>query len=148
MTGTETEPALDEVRAAIDAGNLRYARAMAAHDDAALRELFEPDGAIVDPEGGDAAGHDGLRAMVDQSRERMADIEFEIDTRWVRLDPFQPAVAYAFGDWRFAFTPTGGPRAGQRLRAHGEFAEIWRAGADGHWRLHRDLTLSRTYDTT
>ena len=145
---TDTAPRLDEIRSAIADGNARYARAMATHDEATLRDLFEPDGAIVDPEGGDAAGHEGLAAMVDQSRDRMAGIEFEIDTRWVRLDPFDPALAYAFGDWRFAFTPTGGPRAGQHLRAHGEFVEIWRAGADGRWRLHRDLTLSRTYDTT
>ena len=145
---TDTLPALDAVRAAIDEANARYARAIETHDDATLREIFEVDGTIIDPEGGDAVGHEGLKAMVDQARDQMDRIEFRIETRWVRLDPLQPAYAYAFGDWRFAFTPTGGLRAGQHLRAHGEFVEIWRAGDDGRWRLFRDLTVSRIHDSS
>ena len=32
---------------------------------------------------------------------------------------------------------------GAASRSHGTFAETWRRGADGAWRIHRDLTLTR-----
>jgi ketosteroid isomerase-like protein len=34
-------------------------------------------------------------------------------------------------------------RAGETVRSHGRFLETWHRGADGAWRLHRDLTLTR-----
>ena len=103
-------------------------------------------GAILDADGPDTVGHDGLRAMTDWAREHLAEIGFEIDVRWVKLDPADRDLAYAYGDWRFALTPTGGPRAGEEQRARGHFVELWRRQPDGAWKLHRDLTLDRIRD--
>jgi uncharacterized protein (TIGR02246 family) len=139
----ELEPADDPVGDAIRALNVRYAAALAAADANALCELFTPDGAIIDFEGPDAMGHDALREMAHYARERFRDVSFEIDVEWVKADPRDSAVAYAAGTWRMAFVARNGHAAGGMLRSHGRFAETWHRGADGRWRLHRDLTLTR-----
>ncbi len=139
----ELEPADDPVGDALRAGNARYAAALAAADAAALCDLFEPDGAIVDGFAPGVAGHEGLREMAHYARERFAGVTFEIDVEWARTDPLDHAVAYAAGTWRMGFVPRSGSGAGTTVRSHGRFAETWHRGADGTWRLHRDLTLTR-----
>jgi uncharacterized protein (TIGR02246 family) len=139
----ELEPADDPLGDALRALNDRYAIALATADAAALCDLFEPDGAIVDGLGPDAVGHDGLREMAACARKRFAAVTFEIDVAWAKADPLDPAVAYAAGTWRMGFVPRSGPGASGLVRSHGRFAETWRRAADGTWRLHRDLTLTR-----
>ena len=139
----ELEPVDDPVLDALRALNERYAIALATADAAALCDLFEPDGAIVDGFGPDAAGHDGLREMAAYARERFEAVTFDIDVEWAKADPLDPAVAYAAGTWRMGFVPRTGPRAGELVRSGGRFAESWRRTTDGAWRLHRDLTLTR-----
>jgi uncharacterized protein (TIGR02246 family) len=140
---SELEPAEDPVGDAIRAGNARYAHALATADANGLCDLFEPDGAIVDGAGPDAAGHEGLREMAHYARERFSDVTFKIDVAWTKVDPLDSTVAYAAGEWRIGFVPREGRTAGEHGRLHGRFAEIWHRGADGTWRLHRDLTLTR-----
>ena len=139
----ELAPAADPVLDALRAANERYAIALATADAGALCELFEPDGAIVDGFGPDAAGHDGLREMAAYARERFEAVTFDIDLEWAKADPLDPAVAYAAGTWRMGFVPRSGPGAGGLVRSRGRFAETWHRAADGAWRLHRDLTLTR-----
>jgi len=141
----ELEPPDDPVGAAIRDANVRYAHALATADANALVALFEPDGAIIDGDGPDALGHDGLREMAHYARERFGDVSFEIDVQWTKVDGLDHAVAYAAGVWRMGFV-TRGSHAGEPSRLRGRFAEIWHRGADGTWRLHRDLTLSREDD--
>ena len=141
----ELEPPDDPVGAAIREANVRYARALAAADANALVALFEPDGAIIDGDGPDALGHEGLREMAHYARERFGDVSFEIDVQWTKMDGLDHAVAYAAGEWRMGFVSRGS-HAGEPSRLRGRFAEIWHRGADGTWRLHRDLTLSREDD--
>jgi uncharacterized protein (TIGR02246 family) len=143
---SELEPADDPVGAALRAGNARYARALAAADVDELCALFEPDGAIVDGAGPDALGHDGLRDMAAYARERFRDVTFEIEVDWTKVDGLDPSVAYAAGTWRMGFVPVSGPGAGERRRQRGRFAETWHRGADGMWRLYRDLTLTHEPD--
>jgi uncharacterized protein (TIGR02246 family) len=138
----ELEPADDPVGAALRAANARYAHALATADADALCELFEPDGAIVDGDGPDAAGHAGLREMAAYARERFRDVTFEIDVAWAKSDPLDPAVAYATGTWRMSVVPRTGRGAGEPVRSRGRFAETWHRGEDGAWRIHRDLTLT------
>jgi hypothetical protein len=105
--------------------------------------LFEPDGAIVDGTGPDVLGHEGLRDMAHYARERFASVAFDIDVEWTKQDPLDPAVAHVAGTWRMSFVPRFGPGASEAARSRGRFAQRWHRGADGNWRLHRDLTLSR-----
>ncbi len=132
----------DPVGDALRAGNAAYAQALATSDGDALVALFEPGGAIVDSTGPDAAGHDGLREMAAYGRANLRKVTFEIDVAWTKVDPLDPAVAYAFGKWRMTFVQADGPQAGKRVRSHGRFAETWHRAADGEWRIHRDLTLT------
>jgi uncharacterized protein (TIGR02246 family) len=138
----ELEPADDPLGLALRAGNARYAHALATADADELCALFQPDGAIVDGNGPDAAGHAGLREMAAYARERFRDVTFEIDVEWTKLDPLDAAVAHATGTWRMGFIPVSGRRAGEAIRSHGRFAETWHRGPDGTWRIHRDLTLT------
>lgn len=138
----ELEPPDDPVGDALRAANVRYAAALATADGAALCDLFEPDGAIIDGTGPDAAGHEGLRDMAHYARERYLDVTFEIDVDWTKVDPLDSAVAYASGAWRMTFVPRDGRRAGEVVRSSGTFAETWHRGTDGAWRLRRDLTLT------
>jgi uncharacterized protein (TIGR02246 family) len=142
----ELEPPDDPVGTALRAANARYAHALATADADALVDLFEPDGAIVDGEGPDALGHEGLREMALYARERFRDVTFGIDVEWTKVDPLDSTVAYAAGTWRMGFVPRSGPGAGETIRTRGRFAETWHRGADGTWRLHRDLTLTREDD--
>ncbi len=142
----ELEPADDPVGDALRAANERYAVALATADANALCDLFEPDGAIVDGVGPGAAGHDGLREMAHYARERFRDVTFEIEVEWAKADPLDPAVAYAAGTWRMGFVPRSGSGAGRPARSHGRFAETWHRGADGTWRIHRDLTVTHDDD--
>ena len=139
----ELEPPDDPVGVALRAANARYAHALASADADVLCDLFEPDGAIVDGEGPDAAGHAGLREMATYARERFHQVAFEIDVEWTKPDPLDTAVAYASGTWRMGFVMRSGSGAGGTIRSHGRFAETWHRGADGAWRLYRDLTLTR-----
>jgi uncharacterized protein (TIGR02246 family) len=134
----------DPVGDAIRAANARYARALATADADELCALFEPDAAIVDGGGRDTPGHDGLREMAAYARERYRDMTFEIDVDWVKPDPLVDGVAHASGSWRMTFVPVSGSRAGELIRAAGTFAETWHRGADGTWRLFRDLTLTNS----
>jgi uncharacterized protein (TIGR02246 family) len=139
----ELEPAEDPLGDAIRALNERYAVALATADANTLCDLFEPDGAIIDFEGPDAAGHEGLREMAHYARERFRDVTFAIDMDWTKVDPLDSSIAYAAGAWRMTFVSRSGSGAGETFRSRGRFAETWRRGADGRWRLHRDLTLTR-----
>jgi uncharacterized protein (TIGR02246 family) len=139
----ELEPPDDPLRDEIRALNERYAAALAAADAVALCELFELDGAIIDGFGPDAVGHEGLHDMAHYARERYSGVTFEIDVEWVKADPRDASAAYAAGTWRMGFVPREGPSAGVTVRSRGRYAETWRRGADGAWRLHRDLTLTR-----
>ncbi len=143
----ELEPPDDPVGDAIRAANTRYAHALATADAERLCELFEPDGAIIDGDGPDAVGHEGLRDMAAYARERFADVTFEIDVDWVKIDPLDGAVAFANGTWRMAFVPRpegrAGTGSGEAVRSSGTYAQAWHRGTDGAWRLHRDLTLTR-----
>lgn len=143
----ELEPADDPLGDALRALNERYAVALATADAEALCDLFQPDGAIVDGFGPDAAGHDGLREMAAYARERFAAVTFAIDVEWAKADPLDGAIAYAAGTWRMGFVPRSGPGAGRLARSHGRFAETWHQDADGAWRLYRDLTLTREDET-
>jgi uncharacterized protein (TIGR02246 family) len=140
---SELEPESDPTGDALRAGNARYALALATADGATLCELFAQDGAIIDGAGPDAVGHEGLRDMAHYARERFGAVSFDIDVEWTKRDPLDPAVAYAAGTWRMGFVPREGANAGETVRSHGRFAETWHRGADGAWRLHRDLTLTR-----
>ncbi len=139
----ELEPPDDPVGDAIRAANVRYAHALATADADALCGLFEPGGAIIDGDGPDALGHDGLREMAAYARERFAGVTFEIDVAWTKVDGLDPSVAHAAGTWRMGYTPRSGPGASEMVHSRGTFAETWHRGTDGTWRLHRDLTLTR-----
>ena len=142
----ELEPPDDPVGDAIREANVRYAHALAMADANALVALFEPDGAIIDGDGPDALGHEGLREMAHYARERFTDVTFDIDVEWTKVDGLDHTVAYAAGTWRMGFVSRSGRHAGERVRSRGRFAETWNRGTDGTWRLHRDLTLTREVD--
>ena len=136
----------EDVIAALTAANHAYARAFAAADADALLALFEQDGGIIDGSGRDALGHDQLREMLAWGAENLRDVEFSIATDWAKVDGLDPYMAHAAGRWRIAYVPAEGPHAGRTVRERGTFAETWRRGPDGTWRIHRDLTLSREPD--
>jgi ketosteroid isomerase-like protein len=139
----ELEPADDPLGDTLRAANERYALALSTADAETLCDLFEPDGAIVDGVGPDVLGHEGLRDMAHYARERFAAVAFDLDVEWAKHDPLDPAVAHAAGTWSMAFVPRLGPGAGATARSRGRFAQRWHRGADGTWRLNRDLTLTR-----
>ena len=132
----------DEILATIRGLNDRYADAFATADADALLALFEADGGIVDGSSRDALGHDQLREMIAWGAANLRDVRFTIDTDWAKVDGLVADVAHAAGRWRIAFAPIDGPTVHER----GTFAERWHRGADGSWRIHRDLTLSREPD--
>jgi uncharacterized protein (TIGR02246 family) len=140
------EELLDPVETALVAANADYARALRTSDTDALLALFTPDGGIIDMDGPDALGHEGLREMADYARGRFRDVSFDIDVEWTKVDGLDPDVAYASGTWRMAFVSLTGQQAGERVRLRGRFAETWHRGPNDTWRLYRDLTLSREAD--
>ena len=136
----------DDILVTIRGLNDRYADAFATADADALLALFEADGGIVDGSSRDALGHDQLREMLAWGAANLRDVRFEIDTDWAKVDGLVADVAHAAGRWRLAFAPIDGPTAGRTVHERGTFAERWHRGADGSWRIHRDLTLSREPD--
>ena len=90
-----------------------------------------------------AVGHEGLREMAHYARERFSELTFEIDVAWTKVDPLDPSIAHAAGEWRMAFVARDGRNAGEPVRTHGGFAQTWRRGTDGTWRIYRDVTLAR-----
>lgn len=126
--------------------NAAYARALRTSDVEGLVALFEPDGGIVDMDGPDYLRHDGLREMTAFARERYADVSFEIDVTWTKVDGLDPAVAYAAGSWRMGFVARSGSGGGERVHLRGTFVQTWHRGAGDTWRLYRDVTLSREAD--
>jgi ketosteroid isomerase-like protein len=136
----------DPVETALIAANAAYARALRASDVEALVALFLPAGGIIDMDGPDALGHDGLREMADYARGRFRDVAFEIGVEWTKVDGLDPDVAYASGTWRMGFVSVTGRQAGERVRLRGRFAQTWHRGPNDTWRLYRDLTLSREPD--
>ena len=136
----------DPVEVALVAANARYASAIRTSDADALVALFTPDGGIIDMDGPDALGHDGLREMADYARGRYRDVGFDINVEWTKVDGLDPDVAYASGTWRMACISVTGREPGERVRLRGRFAQTWHRGPNDTWRLYRDLTLSREAD--
>ncbi len=144
--GDDAADADEGILATIRELNARYAAAFATADADALLALFEEDGGIIDGSARDALGHEQLRAMLAWGAANLRDVAFAIDTEWAKVDGLDADVVHAAGRWRITSVPVDGPDAGRTLRERGTFAERWHRGADGTWRIQRDLTLGREPD--
>lgn len=128
-----------DLRSAVESGNARYAKAMAAGDGEALAAVFAEDGGVIDPDFGNTIGASALRRLAGILGRDGAHVTFVIETNWVK--PESETVGWASGSWHLSVMATEGRDVGRRTESEGTFVQLWRRDPDETWRLYRDVTL-------
>jgi len=120
-------------RAAIEALNARWVAAYEAGDYAAIPALYTED-ALIMPRGRPAI--EGRAALAERlgglAAGRGVDIGFEVRELVVEGD-----LAWLVSRFAVTYTPPG--EQGAAVTEHGRSLIIYRRGADGEWRIHRDM---------
>ena len=116
---------------AIAAGGASWEKAYNSGDSAAVAALYAPDGAVLPPDGARA---DGQQAIADFWAGAIASGLANVKLETKELEFFGDTgieVGYLTGT-----VPADG---GGTTAVAGKFIVIWKRGADGTWRLYRDI---------
>ncbi|MFW6078976.1 MAG: YybH family protein [Gemmatimonadota bacterium] len=116
---------------AIERRGAEWVDAARREDADALAALYTEDAVLLPPGAEALSGREAIRAMfADQFARFDGEYDFRTEEIVVRDD-----LAYRWGGYRAAIEVPGG----EAMRLDDSFIEIWRRGADGEWRIARDI---------
>ncbi len=121
----------DGAQAAIEAGAVAFVEADASGDGGQVAALYTEDGAVLPPGGTQVDGRDGIAAFWQGA----------IDSGLV-LTGIEPLEISESGDQAvdIGFVHLSAPDGeGGMTALTAKYIVIWQRGADGVWRLHRDI---------
>ena len=121
------------LRDAIQAREKEWSAGFLAGNGAAVASLYTEDGAQVQPSGDWARGRAGIQKAIQSQLDTIT-----VTAREDVTEEVFPAGEYVveIGHYSFQGTSKAGnaPRSGA-----GRYMEIWQKGADGVWRIYRDI---------
>jgi uncharacterized protein (TIGR02246 family) len=129
----QNEPELSTVRRAIDESHRTYAAAMKARDAAALARHFTEDGMLLPPSGDIRKGRGSIEQWFGTWLPTTIIHEFNVNTDDAAL---AGDTAYEVGRFRMTRVAQG---ATERSSDVGKYLMVWKRGADGTWRIARDM---------
>ncbi len=120
-----------DVRAAIEAANVRFSEAFARGDATTLSAMYTPDAIAFPPDSEMIRGNEAIGAFWKAARDsgvRSATLTtVEVDR--------SGDVAYEVGNVSLTIQP-----AGQEPKTEAaKYVVVWQRQADGSWKLHRDI---------
>lgn len=122
-----TAAAQDDLRAAIEAANARFAAAVAAGDAAAVAGMYTADGWLMAPNAPTATGHEAIAAAFQGM------LDMGVTSVSLITDEVHGAGAMAHEVGRYVIEGADGAHMD-----HGKYIVIWHHTEDG-WKLHRDI---------
>lgn len=131
----------DAVRAAIDAGNATYIRAMAGGDADLFGSCYDEDAARLHAGGAVTRGRDAIVAEVAAFLDEAGSAAVTIETLevWVVDD-----LAHESGRWTYAYTLPGH----EQRRLGGIYVTVWKRQEDGGWKIFSDMSVPQTTTVT
>ena len=122
------------VRATIEATEKQWSAAFLKGDAAAVAALYADDAATVPPAGEWARGRDGITKLEQAQFDSVNATAREDITEEVTVVGNDYAVEIGHYSW------TGTAKKGGAARGEsGRYMVLWKKGADGSWKLYRDL---------
>ena len=120
-----------QVRAAIEAGNLKFGEAVRKGDAAAIAALYSEDATILPPDSTMIKGRQAIQASWNGS------LQMGIkDAVLTTVDVFGAGdYAYEIGKVLLTVQPSG--QAAMQLE--GKYVVVWKKAASGSWQLHVDI---------
>ena len=127
---------LDAARPAIDKANADWLPALRARDAEWLAEAYAEDGVFVLGNGQEVVGHE---AIVEFYRKRVASLAQVLDGG-IHHDGMTLGADGLIYEWGHGGATTV-DAAGKRSTSNGPFLTVWKRGADGVWRIIRNLVF-------
>ena len=93
---------------------------------------YTEDAVVYNPDGSSAAGKEQIRALFAKVMQTW-DSELQFHSRSTAVSG---ALAYDSGDYEETLKPRAG---GETLHPHGSYLTVLRRGADGSWRIERQM---------
>lgn len=136
-TPTTPDGASPAIRAAIQAGDEAWSTAYIAGDTAAMRLLYTPDVVSMQADEPDITGQDAMVAALGHGFVTRTDTTVRIETVIESLEQ-SDSLAWEVGHVTLFKRPRDAADAtpvGHRYK----YITFWQQGADGRWRIRRDL---------
>ncbi len=130
---TTTAEDLAEVRATIEAAEKQWSAAYLAGDAAGIANLYAENAASIPAAGEWNRGRAGI------AKDMQA--QFDTVTVTAREDITEEVILagdHAFEVGHYSWTGTS-KKSGAALSGKGRYVVLWRKGADGTWRIYRDM---------
>jgi len=122
-------------RALIDSTNAEWLPALKRKDAAAIAARYADDGVVVMANGTSVRGREAIEQVLAESAARLPPI---ISGKLVQDGITRAgALLYEWGHAELELAPT----SGDPVRVVARYLTVWRAGADGRWRIIRNLSL-------
>ncbi|MBW3671638.1 MAG: SgcJ/EcaC family oxidoreductase [Acidobacteria bacterium] len=137
---TTTAPDPVDARAAIERNAAAWGDAVNRGDLDTLVDLYTQDALLMPPGSESLRGRTGVRQFAQGfSTYSPRDVALTVEEVEVCGD-----TAYEVGSYSMSLQPPGQNRFTDR----GKYIVVWKRGADGMWRIHRDIFNSNTPPTT
>lgn len=134
----DTAAVLASARAEIDAANAAWLPGLRQRDAAAIAAAYADSGIFIGPDGAVTRGRAAIAAMYAARFPRMRTI---LDGGVVQ-DGVVAVAPDRIYEWGHAWLEMAAERAGGRaVRGGGAYLTVWQRGADGHWRIARNIAL-------
>ena len=131
-----TAPDPAAATAAIKQVDAAWADALNRGDLDAAVDLYTPDALMMPPGVGMLRGKEEIRAFFDGFA-TYSPRDVSVTTQEIEVCG---DTAYEVGSYSMSLQPPGQ----ERFTDRGKYVVIWKLGADGEWRLHRDIFNSNT----
>lgn len=112
----------------------RWVKASDQQNADALAALYTEDALMLPPGAPPMAGRDRIHSLFEQQFKQFADADMNVE--------FETHELKVAGDWawrRGSYVLTIDPDDGEKIRVEDKFIDIWKRGADGRWRIARDI---------
>jgi uncharacterized protein (TIGR02246 family) len=128
---------VDGARRSIQAGNAAYISAFQAADADAVAQVYDPQGARLNPGGEVIRGRRSIASDVGTFLTKVGPVRVTLETKeiWLVDD-----IAYETGVWSYTFHPKA--RAEQRIGGH--YVTLWKRQRDGGWKIWSDMGVPGT----
>ena len=133
----KTDPALAEVRKAIDKGNAQWIEAWNKADASLIASLFAEDGVLL---GRNGKMFKGPKQIFDRQKGVMESSGKGVKATVTTVDLWLDGItAYETGTYSYKFQENGKP-----VNEEGRYVTIWKRQSDGSWKIASDMGVPKS----
>ena len=127
----ESEMDIAQIRAAIEAGNLKFGEAVRKGDAAAIAALYSEDATVLPPDSAMIKGRQAIQASWNRS------LQMGIKDAVLTTVEVSGAGDYAYEIGKVLLTIQ--PAGQAALQQTAKYVVVWKKAASGSWQLHVDI---------